>query len=292
MSKLRGMVLGSFVGDALALGPHWIYNVDEIKTKFGRIEGLTAPATQYHASKGKGDFTHYGDLALMSFRYLKLNSEVEKTSYYQCYQSFLNGYEGYRDHATSTTLDNLNNDLECGSHISELGGAATLASVVYTHPNNKELGLSEAELLISLTHNSDVLIERSKFLAEILYRVLKGDTPVKSILALKKTASKKIYDDIVNVQTMLDLPTERAIKQLGQSCDSDYAFPAVLYFVMKYEDEFDQALLQNIYGGGDSAARGMTIGAILGAYHGESKIPVAWLTEMNHLKKIENLLMT
>ncbi len=29
-TKLRGMLLGSFVADALALGPHWIYDVDKL----------------------------------------------------------------------------------------------------------------------------------------------------------------------------------------------------------------------------------------------------------------------
>ncbi len=32
--KLRAMVMGAFVGDALALGAHWVYNTNVIDKKF------------------------------------------------------------------------------------------------------------------------------------------------------------------------------------------------------------------------------------------------------------------
>ena len=31
------ILLGSLIGDALALGPHWIYNPREIHENFGRV---------------------------------------------------------------------------------------------------------------------------------------------------------------------------------------------------------------------------------------------------------------
>lgn len=292
MSKIRGMVLGSFVGDALALGPHWIYNIEDIKEKFGQIDGLTSPGTGYHKGKIKGDFTHYGDQALMLFQYVKLHVNLEKEPFYNHYKDFMKSYEGYLDHATKETLENLSRDILNGSHSSELGGFTRYTPIIFMHQNDRQKGLEQVLLQTKYTHDNEILLERVDFLTQLTYRVLKGESPTDVVMNLKKTVSKTLFDDIEFAKNMVPHQTAYAMKQLGQSCDSDYAFPAVLYFVMKYEDDLKNALLENVYAGGDSAARGMVIGAILGAYHGEEKIPVNWLASMNQLKTLENLLMT
>ncbi|MCH4887584.1 ADP-ribosylglycohydrolase family protein [Acidaminobacter sp. JC074] len=290
MTKFRGMVLGAFVGDALALGAHWIYNVDDIKKKFGRISDLTAPEAIYHDGKVKGDYTHYGDQALMVLQYLKLNRRIEDQEFYDFYENYMIHYKGYKDHATKETLMNLKNGMTKGSNSGELGGFVRFPGIIYLNQKQVQVGIDQAVLLTKLTHQDPVLLDRSTFLAKLLYQVLKGDEPTDAIKALKKDASKQIYDDIEKAKSMLSYPATQAIKQFGQSCDSNNAFPAVLYFIMKYQDHFSEALIENVMAGGDSAARGMVIGGILGAYHGEKEIPVNWLAGMNQLKTLESLL--
>src|SRR6201997_5680205 len=65
--RLRGAVWGQFVGDAAALGVHWIYDLSELSARFpGGVFGFEAPAAgDYHESKTPGDLTHYGDGALL-----------------------------------------------------------------------------------------------------------------------------------------------------------------------------------------------------------------------------------
>jgi hypothetical protein len=62
-NRLRGAVWGQFVGDAAALGTHWIYDLSELAARFpDGIFGCEAPAAgDYHESKKPGDQTHYGD---------------------------------------------------------------------------------------------------------------------------------------------------------------------------------------------------------------------------------------
>jgi len=292
MTKIRGMVLGAFLGDALALGPHWIYNIEDIKKEFGTITGLTAPSTNYHSGKNKGDFTHYGDQALMLFQFLKVNAEIEKSSFYEQYLNYMHAYTGYKDHATRETIENLEHHVNEGSHSSELGGFTRFPGLIYMNQKEKDKGIEQLVLQTRLTHNSDVLIERVVFITKLIYMILKGTKPSDGINSLKQTSKKLIYDDIEKAVSLLNYPTGQAIKQLGQSCDSDYAFPAVIYMVLKYEDHFEEALIENVMAGGDSAARGMVIGGILGAYHGDECLPIGWLASMNHLKDIENLMMT
>jgi hypothetical protein len=42
--------------------------------------------------------------------------------------------------------------------------------------------------------------------------------------------------------------------------------------------------------GGDSAARGMAVGMLLGAWLGEGGLPKTWLEQMNRTDQIDHLL--
>jgi len=48
--RLRGAVWGQFIGDAAALGTHWIYDLDELRSKFPRgVTGFETPIEgHYH----------------------------------------------------------------------------------------------------------------------------------------------------------------------------------------------------------------------------------------------------
>lgn len=65
--RLRGAVWGQFVGDAAALGTHWIYDLEELRSKFPKgVGGFETPMDgHYHFRKKTGDQTHYGDGALV-----------------------------------------------------------------------------------------------------------------------------------------------------------------------------------------------------------------------------------
>ena len=52
----KAMVLASFIGDALALGVHWIYEQSLIASAHGRLTGLTDPPPgSYHPGKTAGE---------------------------------------------------------------------------------------------------------------------------------------------------------------------------------------------------------------------------------------------
>ena len=70
MTAPSDIILGSLIGDALALGPHWIYDQAVIRHKLGHLTTYQAPITTYHAGKTAGDLTHYGDQTLVLLRSL------------------------------------------------------------------------------------------------------------------------------------------------------------------------------------------------------------------------------
>lgn len=47
----------------------------------------------------------------------------------------------------------------------------------------------------------------------------------------------------------------------------------MIHFASKYSDSFEEAVLANANCGGENVHRGLLMGALLGAHHGESGIP-------------------
>lgn len=54
--RAQGALIGAYVGDALALGPHWYYDLDALRRDYGAwIDGYTAPRPdRYHAGLRAG----------------------------------------------------------------------------------------------------------------------------------------------------------------------------------------------------------------------------------------------
>lgn len=57
------------------------------------------------------------------------------------------------------------------------------------------------------------------------------------------------------------------------ACYPEFGLPAVFYFALKTEFDFERALLDNANAGGDSTGRGAVLGGLLGAALGASSIP-------------------
>ena len=69
---LRRVALqGALVADSLALTPHWIYDPEEIRQRFGGISGLLEPEEgSYHFGQPKGGQTHLGHQVIVLFETL------------------------------------------------------------------------------------------------------------------------------------------------------------------------------------------------------------------------------
>ena len=66
-NRAAGALLGAFIGDALALGPHWYYNLDEMRRDYGDwISDYTDPQpNRYHAGLKAGQLSQAGYLLKM-----------------------------------------------------------------------------------------------------------------------------------------------------------------------------------------------------------------------------------
>lgn len=67
-----GALLGAFIGDALAVGPHWYYDLDALRRDFGPwIDDYTTPRRgRYHAGLAAGQSSQAGFLLELTLRSL------------------------------------------------------------------------------------------------------------------------------------------------------------------------------------------------------------------------------
>lgn len=70
--RIVGALMGAFVGDALALGPHWYYNLDQQRRDYGDwIDDYTDPQKgRYHEGLKAGDSSQAGVILALTLRSL------------------------------------------------------------------------------------------------------------------------------------------------------------------------------------------------------------------------------
>ncbi len=70
--RAAGAILGAFIGDALGLGPHWYYNLAELRRDYGDwIDGYTDPKPgRYHSGLKAGQLSQAGVILALTLRSL------------------------------------------------------------------------------------------------------------------------------------------------------------------------------------------------------------------------------
>ncbi|MGD9976088.1 MAG: ADP-ribosylglycohydrolase family protein [Desulfatirhabdiaceae bacterium] len=290
------MVLASFAGDALALGAHWIYDTDQIVATFKRMETYQKPGPNtYHPTKNAGEFTHYGDQMLVLLESIAACRGFDLKHFAALWLAHHQDYTGYIDQATRLTLNNFKDGKtpeSAGSKSTDLGGAARMAPLAYAYRNAIDDLVNNARIQTAMTHNHILVTDSAAFFGTVVFRVLKGESPVTVIEAI--TASQFNREPFQTwVKKGIESRTSNtiaAVKRFGQMCEIGAAFPGVIHLVARYEDNLPQALIENVMAGGDSAARGMITGMLLGAFQGIDAIPESWLTQLTAREKIISLL--
>ncbi len=64
----------------------------------------------------------------------------------------------------------------------------------------------------------------------------------------------------------------------------------MVHLVAKYENALEEALVQAVMAGGDSAGRGLVVGMVLGAHLGEQALPEQWISGLQRRGEILDLL--
>ncbi|TLD71155.1 ADP-ribosylglycohydrolase family protein [Phragmitibacter flavus] len=283
---MNPLLLSSLIADSIALGPHWIYDSAVIDQHFPNgLSGFENPRSSYHPGKKAGDQTHYGDqtLALVS-SLQKRGDQWTLEGWREDWQTFWKTSTSYRDHATRETLAHLQQGSTQPSDSGELGGAVRAVAVVATIPPDQlERRVRVARDSTQLTHGDPQVVDVAEWLVRVSTLIENGETFAEAfhkaslnlppVLQLANKVTQAASDDLSSLRMVG--------KDLGLNCGLDAALPLALGLCLRFENDPVKAVVTNALLGGDSAARGMLIGWLLGARHGISHWPESWFDNLH-----------
>ena len=186
---------------------------------------------------------------------------------------------------------------------------------------DEERLVAEAVSTVYISHRNPDPVAAAEFLCRALYRIIHLDMPLVEALrsaserqghplitkwlrdAQAKVAEAQdpssalsregaFVDDtaITSMSRLWDIGKTEPIK-IGKASPTVGALPSALYFALRYQSDPEEGLIANANCGGDSAARGIVIGMLLGALPGGA-LPAEhrWTVGLNALGKVQALM--
>ncbi len=287
-----GALWASFVADALSMGPHWVYDIAALRENYGSITGYTYPTVMdYHKGRNPGDLTHLGDQALLLLESIQKRDGFDRDGWASDWRAFIEEYGGYLDAASKQTIRHLRagDPIDtAGSDSTELAGASRIAAAVHFYWDDPEQMMRSSKEQTDVTHHTTIIVEAAEFIVSTVEGIQRGLIPT---TAMQASASRDY--EVLPARGWVEkgfaaagTDSTDAIGDFGRACDIRFSFPSVAQLVARYEDDLRGALIANVEAGGDSAARGLMLGIILGAYHGMGAIPDEWIEGLNAQYKI------
>jgi len=289
--NLEAALWGAFYGDAYALGGHWVYDCEEIENADLNMQGFNNPMTSYHNDKKAGEFTHYGDQMLWLLESIALEKEFRLADFASRWKTYTQNYQGYVDEASKHTLESLDAGkgvLGCGSSSHDLSVVGRFMPLIYRYQNEFDMMMENVKLHTVFTHMNKELVQTAAYFNEVIMGLSIGGELESLLLENAKHYDEKLQHWVTLGSKSLHLETNEAIKELGQSCSVDGGFPSVIHLLLRYSGDFNGAMKANVLAGGDSAARGLLVGALLGAQGGMDVIDHALCQKLLHFEKIKN----
>jgi ADP-ribosylglycohydrolase len=293
--RYAGLLYGALCGDALTLAAHWVYDQEELARRFGPVADFEAPPGDgYHAGKELGDQTHYGDQTLLLMNSIEAcGGNFVMEDFARRWRQFAEESPAYHDHATKDTLAHLQEGLgltRAGSGSTELGGAGRIAPLLIALRNEEQpVILAAARAQTALTHATPAVMEAAELISRTVFLLMRGVSIASALQAATGFAYKALPAEryLKRAEEVRHLSTLAAVKELGQSCDIEKALPSALLILLQHGNDLETALKENVMAGGDSAARGMVLGTLLGAAHGRRAIPGRWIEALRARPQVE-----
>ncbi len=316
-SKIRGIISGLCIGDALAMPVHWYYNRQALSEDYGMVKDYQAPhnphpdsilwRSSYVPPNQKGEILHdqapyWGQKSIHYHQFLKagentlnvkicrlLVESINHTGIYDAddflsrYIAFMTTPGNHRDTYIEECHRNFfinyargRSPHKCGVEEKHIGGLIGILPIVAFYFDQPEKARESSLSHMALTHPGKKMETAGSLIVDILLKVLDG-VSLKSVIIEKLESQDNPFMGHPFLKWMRDTDERVIGSRLSPACYVEDAAPAVIYLALKYHNDPERALIANTNLGGDNAARGSVLGALLGASHGVEGFPDRWV---------------
>ncbi len=328
--RVAGAVLGALIGDALGLGPHWYYDLDQMRKDYGPwIDSYTDPKPgRYHESLKAGNLSQTG---LITFELL--GSIVENNGYdeadftrrldkkflQQMDGSPYSGPGGYTNQSIRELYQARIIDQKpwgkTGDYADTSEGAERTVVLAARYALSPTIGAQFIARNIRLTQIDPFVVALSASFNVIVSALIRGekfDAKLSSrlygmveagvlpfthaVLAENKgkydndptapSASLPYPDGLLfpshiwqaakDPEVTIE-PAWKVSLVYGMPCSILCMLPAAYYLAARFQNDFEQAVLNAINGGGQNMSRAMLTATLVGAQVGLTGIPQRFL---------------
>ena len=316
-TKIRGALTGLYIGDALAMPVHWYYNRHALYRDYGYVTDYIAPRnphpdsilwrSSYRAPNPRGEILHdqarfWGQKGIHYHQFLKagentlnlqicrlligsinLTGRYDRDDFVQKYISFMtepgNHNDTYIEECHRHFFFNYAKDRpidKCAVEEKHIGGLIGIVPIACFYAGHQRTAREAALTHLALTHPGKKMETAALLVMDILLDILSG-VPLET--AISKRFEAQTHPLLgFPLMKWLNEPDEMIIgSRFSTACYVEDSVPAVLYLALKYHSDPQKALIVNTNLGGDNAARGAVLGALLGAAHGEDGFPLRWI---------------
>ena len=314
IDHFRGCLIGGAAGDALGYAVEFL-SENVIRKKYGP-DGITAydlrgglarisddtQMTMFTANGlllaacGEKDWRQSIALSYREWYKTQVSAHSPATRFHRCWLMDLP--ELYSPRAPGNTCLSAIDDGCCGTMEDPInkskgcGGVMRVAPVglFFDHPDQAALAAAEAA---ALTHGHEMGYIPAALLAAIVNQAVKfPEANLEHIIFLCLRSMHFLFPDAETLPAFhqkiiqaIALAKEKApdldaIHALGPGWCGDDAIAVAIFCALKYQDDFDAAMIASVNHGGDSDSTGAITGNILGARLGLSRIPEKYLENL------------
>ncbi len=323
IDRAMGAVMGTLVGDALGLGCHWYYDLDQLKADFGGwVSGYNDSKTdrkdrfagiarfRHEAGLRAGDVSQTGQVTVLLMESVAGQGAYDEKDFTSKLDALLETLDGtpFSGRYTDWAMRDVWQRRRSGMEWPQAGSAADtseaavrsviLAARYFKDPESlAKLGYGN----IRLTHHDPYIAGQSLSFALTLSALISGTTlsrigeqmsRMAGIEAVReRIPSFDCLTQAANASVAVRSPVTIAPASLissiyGMACTLGFMLPAAYYLIHRYPEDFETAVLCAVNGGGNNMARAALTGALSGAMVGLSGIPDRFISGLKDHERL------
>lgn len=325
--RIMGTIMGVLIGDALGVGCHWYYDLENLKKDFGAwisdysdpkpdSSGQWVKVHKHRYEKGvrAGDVSQTGQLIIMLLESIAEKGSYDRSDFASRVDKLFETLDGtnysgrFTDQAIRETWKHRHDgtgwdDPKVGSNAITSEAAQMNAILAALYCKDAEQLVKEAHRSTTLFYYNDFAITHSVSYALVVSGLI-NDVPLEGLTKYINSIDRDTldqyapyYDSRIQIETgeiawdseITFEPPHLISKVYGMHCEIQQLLPAAYYLIHRYPDNFEKAVLSAINGGGNNMARAALTGGMSGAMVGLKGIPDRFIKGLKDHKRLLKL---